>query len=497
MTISQEIWQISHALSEQAAQGKRGGAVEERRRRWATLFAERYGVEGEECATLNSVGERHKLTRERVRQITSKVLQHSAAVNIPTPCLDQLREQIEKHTPAPIESINDALRSLLGPKLSVRDAQRFASEVLGRKVANLIASPFQPLTASKRVAIAPKDSDDQRTQARAVRSCALKMIRSTGAAQIHFLAGMAGEYLDQALDTRLVTRWCTMTPNFEWLDQSAGWFWLGPTTENRLFTVVRKQLAATGGGRLDISDVHAGMNSSVRNLYRAGEKETNLVEAPAAVLARALARTPWLKIVQHNDVMLAPGQPVPDALSSVESAIIEFLRTNNGVAWKHEIARHVVDHKIATQMGIAMALMKSPVVTKLGHGLYTVRGTTISPVGLSEAHRRGRSGSNASAELLPDGNTYRWSVRITEGSLRNRHRVHLPVALATVIPPGTYRMEEQGSEIRVVIPEDVTNAYVGGLAGALIKQGYKASETISLLIDIEQKTVRRDQPPLS
>jgi hypothetical protein len=487
MTITQEIWLVSTELASRASQSRYALATN-RAERWARIFAERYGVEGEEVSSLKGVGDRHDLTRERVRQITSKVLAHATSLSVPTPCLDQLGPAIARHTPAKVEELNEKLRDLLGPLLSVRDAQRFAAEVMGKKVAHLVPSPFKQGPSRPQIAV-DAESPILRVQIRRVRSCALKMIRTAGAAQIHFVTGSASAELEQPLSAQEVQRWCVAAPGFEWLDEKTGWFWLGPDHENRLFSVVKKQLVAARG-RLDISEVHAGMSVSNRLIYKENRESNNFIEAPAIILAEVFSRLSWVKLIQHNDVLLVGEIEEKEVLSDVERAIVELIRSRHNVVSKAEIDQHIAALALAGPMGVAMGLSRSPIFTKLGRGLYAIRGTTIDPQGLANALQRvGGDSRGTVITAYHDDGTLLWPVRISESAYKHRPRVHVPAMLAKSIEPGAYQLLKPRGNVRIHIPEDLSNAYARGIMGPLVRAGFLPGQTVNLLLDPAKKTL--------
>lgn len=112
--------------------------VEQRR---ADIFSIRYGVDGEASSTLQAIGDRYGLTKERIRQIVQKMVNRSTELRLKTTHIDRLHAAVGPILPAPVGVIDTEVRDILGESLSIVSADRFCREILGRKVAALTNKP--------------------------------------------------------------------------------------------------------------------------------------------------------------------------------------------------------------------------------------------------------------------------------------------------------------------------------------------------------------------
>lgn len=103
----------------------------------ATLFASRYGVNGPNNVTLQSCGDIYGLTRERVRQIIKLMKSQAHCATIVAPIIATLKELVENTSITSVSELESTQRALLGKRLSLTDAKRFAVEILGTRFPRL------------------------------------------------------------------------------------------------------------------------------------------------------------------------------------------------------------------------------------------------------------------------------------------------------------------------------------------------------------------------
>ena len=137
-TVSDEIVAIGEVLS---------GLVSspEKRARDAALFAQRYGVDGPDEISLQSIGLRWGLTKEGVRRTIARMLTRGAAhrVSFRAEQFLRLAEEIQALGECAPGHLDASLRHRLGTALSLADAQRFSKEILGRRLP-LLQPLFEP-----------------------------------------------------------------------------------------------------------------------------------------------------------------------------------------------------------------------------------------------------------------------------------------------------------------------------------------------------------------
>lgn len=457
---------------------------------WANIFSARYGVNGEESSTLESIGQKIGLTRERVRQIVKKMTDRSLDLEIATPKLDRLKLEVANLAPASISEIDERLRDLLGQSLSVRSAQRFAAEILARNVAMIGNSPWRQKSMRPDMVMSG-DVSESNDFMRIVRSCALKMIRNTGAAQVHFVAGAVSEEMGKEVSARDVRTTCSLVKGFTWLVEEDDWFWFGDDYDNRLLSVTKKVLAAASR-RVDVEDIYAAIGRSQRGYYKSDDAKPYSIDAPVAVVLQALSRVSWINTVQKNDFVLAHGIAPNEVLSEVEFSIYELIQSKNGVTTKYNIDRHIESTLSVTPMAVAIALSRSPIFIQPGHGLYSIRGIDINPNGLFDAIQSARgpeSKQNATFLHYTDNGFHKWEFVFTEYQQKT-HILGVPASLARFMKEGEYIVDGWRDPVTYVDRGKDKGKFIRSLVRKIMLQGIKVGDTGILYVNPKTRCMR-------
>ncbi|WP_196806465.1 helix-turn-helix domain-containing protein [Methylobacter luteus] len=257
--------------------------------RFAEMFALRYGVAGEEISTLKAVGDVFALTRERVRQIVDAMLERLQFHKFETPIIDKLFSSILTCLPATLADIDQHYRDQLGESLSVESLSRFSREVLGKGGFQITENPGGISRTWEKVVINPATHNEAKI--RAIREAALDMIRSSGGAQVHWVAGCASELSREMVTVQDVLQTCRMITGFNWLVEEDGWFWLGESmpADNRVLTQSKKMLAVAGR-RLDTEDIQQGLSRARRYYYDPNRSRPIMIEPPLTVVKSILSQ---------------------------------------------------------------------------------------------------------------------------------------------------------------------------------------------------------------
>lgn len=109
-------------------------ALSKTEKSYATMFANRYGARGRAYITFQASGDIYDLTRERVRQVIKLMKSRSNGPVFVLPNLNRLKKITSTVSANSIAQIEKSHRALLGPKLRLADADRFAQDVLGYRL---------------------------------------------------------------------------------------------------------------------------------------------------------------------------------------------------------------------------------------------------------------------------------------------------------------------------------------------------------------------------
>ena len=425
-------WIARHAISKRTTAYD---ALLPREQRFVDIFCIRYGVDGEDQTTLQVIGDRYGLTRERIRQIVQTMTDRAAGLQLKTPFLDQLAQDVRPLLPSPVARLDDALRPLLGRALSILSAARFATELLGRSVVTLTNTPGDMAAPWETVAIDPRAHDPE--VVRAVRDVAIRMIRSCGAAHLLFVAGAAGEELGKGVAPADALKACQVVSGFEWLIEQHSWFWFGPDNENRMLTVARKILAVADR-RVDVEEIQGGMTRQRRSYYEPGRAQPYIIEVSHGVMVAALRRTPWVRNLQHDDFVLEGSVQPEEVLSEVELAAYRLLKANGGIAARRTLHKNIVDTGVTSKMGLQMCLNQSPIFIHLDRGIFSLRGARLAPESLAAASAEVGSEAQKHSKVLslPDEHGCVSFRLILTPYIKKSAFISVPAGIARVLEEG-------------------------------------------------------------
>lgn len=456
--------------------------------RLADIFALRYGVDGEEHTTLQAVGDRYGLTRERIRQIVEKMVERTARMQLITPNIDRLAEEVRPLLPATVDAVDAQLRERLGERLSIESVSRFCREILGRNIVALTDRPADMAYIWSPTIIDPVTHDVDRI--RAAREAALRLIRSCGAAQVMFVAGAASEITGTGITPSEVLRDCRMVPGFEWLSERDGWFWFGEGNENRLVTIALKVLAVAGR-RVDAEEILAGFIRSRRGYYPPEKLRPYLIEPPLQVVVEVLRRVKGLKNIQSDDFLLDKPVPVETVLSDAELAVYNVMRDNGNIVSRHTLIAELVKAGKVKPMALHVSLNSSPIYRQLDRGVFALRAAALNPTSLRNAQKTVGGEANKSARISErdkDG-YYHLVFELTEYMVRTRFW-EVPRALADLITEDGH-LSLQGSEQPVVLAHLPSGSCrLKQFVSKLLQRGFVAGDLIDLAVNPRERLIR-------
>ena len=455
--------------------------------RHAEVFALRYGVEGEAMTTLQAIGDRYAITRERIRQIVAKMTNRIPEVSLLLPSLDRLRAEMKPLLPAPIEKLDAHFRALLGEQLSIESADRFSREVLGKSLVSITDSPWDGAARWSRTAVDTESHDAVRV--RAIRDASMKMIRNCGAAQTYFVAGAVSEALGAAVAVSEMIRSAQLVPGFEWIIEADGWFWYGPQTENRLLTVTEKVLASTSS-RVDVELIMGALLRSRRANYEPEKSPPYNIAPTMAVVAGVLRRTPWIKTVQSDDFLIDLSPLAEDVLSPTELAIRALMAERGNTASRHTLTQQLVDTGIVQGVTLGVTLDGSPIFEQIDRGVFALRGAPIDPAhfALEKESVGGLAARRTPIQPKDEEGFIAFDFQLSDYMIHSRF-FSAPKALAHKIPIGNYSLA--GSENEIAFAKLKAGDYrFRRLIGALHRMGFEKGDWVRMRIHPDLRHVQ-------
>lgn len=312
--------------------------------RQARVVARRLGWDGHGQTTLAAAGGAEGYTRERVRQLESRLRRHLARGATPLPLTEAALGVVRAAAPSPRP---DIAQTLFERGLSARPfdpAGVITAAELGGLSVDVLA--LNGLVVRRDGAAVPEQA----------MSLARALVARNGATSVSELTRLAGGRLPAASLRRLLEHSGEVT----WLDQRREWL-VVPAKSSRAGTGLRKMLSIARS--LSLADVDEGLRRSARP-----------VVLPRSIL-RAMCETfDWIAVDRRSDAVTAtvPLDPAR-TLSPLERELVRIFRTDGPVL---AFARAV---QLASDAGInptsaGLYLTRTPVLQTVARGRYAVRG---------------------------------------------------------------------------------------------------------------------------
>lgn len=406
------------------------------RRRVVDILCARYGCYGEEESTLQAVGNRFDLTRERIRQLQAKITDR-AAFSRPSPGLiADLRERIQVLAllPSTVDELQASLEDLLGESQSLEGVSRFSREVLGYSPGFTIC-PRDTKTVDRRVVSSGDQQESISRSAKHVRKAVLHMTGACGAAQIDVVRGFAASNGGELLSDQAIASTVSNITGFRWLDERTGWFWLATHPgDNAVLTAVRK-IMTVSERRLDIEELYPAILRFLRKRYSDREPYLRTL-MPPWVLTELLKQTDWLNTVQKEYFELRDPDTLArlrKELSRTELFALDLLDGLGNVASRMELRKAYRKVMTGGEMALHVMLDRSPILYRSERSVFALVGREIDVNGLKRARRNifQQSRKLLDVDHLSAADTT-FTIQLTAGTIRN-HYIRMPIQLARLM----------------------------------------------------------------
>ena len=326
------------------------------------------GFDGAGGCTLEEAGTASGVTRERVRQLIQKLSRHvQGRGHIYLPTLDRALALIASKAPSPAQVIEEALKTegvVCGPfrvEGVIEAAALFGREstftVEGRDAARLV------------IRIGQEEIDN------VVVSVGRRLTEHWGLGRIADVASTATERTGHPVPNDVVTAVLVAQPDFEWLDEAGGWFWLTTVTRNRVVNQIRKMLSAYPS--VSIQELRHGVSRPHRMQGFA---------PPSRVLSEICRRLPEC-VVDNSMIHRAEALAEDEDLSPTEIIFARILRALGGVAHRLDIEEACLAAGVSRPM-VWRILSHASWIAKYAVGVYGFRGFDAKPELVSSLIRK-------------------------------------------------------------------------------------------------------------
>jgi len=333
----------------------------------ATIAIMYFGWNGEYGTTLQQIADVVGLTRERVRQICTRIATRMSSRQLAAPRLEAAIREVESLCPRPAEDIERQLQKLGIARTPFRlEGLLNAARILGCRVAFGIIR-----VRGQRMAI----RGDEARRIREVIRCSEAAVRSRGTATVREIAMLASEVTSEEVSEDLVTVALECVESLQWLDNDKVWFTVRHVRKNRVVSRIRKILSVSP--EIHVSELRRGV---------ARHRVMDGYAPPSRVLLEMCSKLDWC-IVDGDTVRLSTPGTWAFAIRGVERQIAEILRHHGGVMHRNELDAACADAGI-TSATTQMHLSNSPILDRLAVGIYALRGERIDTTAVERIKRK-------------------------------------------------------------------------------------------------------------
>ncbi|MHC4177772.1 MAG: sigma factor-like helix-turn-helix DNA-binding protein [Planctomycetota bacterium] len=432
------------------------------------IVAEYYGWDGRRGRTLEELGRKHGLSRERIRQVCARAIKHSRGTAVFAPVLDRALALLVKRLP---RALDDLQAEFDAAGLSARripvESVRQAGEFLSRSREFVIVD-----VAQSRLAVHPKQAETLRTILETTRH----IVGNYGVARITDLMAELTARTSQKIDPAFVRETLRTQRGCRWLDKSRSWFRLDTQPQYGLSNTIDKVLAVVG--RIEI----AGLRAAVGRYRRSGRKPP-----PPKILLEFCRQMPDTR-VRRGVVISGRGRDWRKILTGVERCMVEVLK-EHGPVMERAAFEELCIRKGMNRFSFNAILMSSPVVAQYGRSVYGLPGLKIDRKTVREL--AGRKPETAPKRVLKafgrttDGKFY-LAYRLSQAAISGGV-VTVPAAMKRHLRGKFTLRTDQGHDVGTVVAK---RGCGWGLGPALRQGNAQQGDHMLLMFDAPKRQAR-------
>lgn len=337
-----------------------------------SLLIALYGFDGTEPKTLEAVGQKFGLTRERVRQLGDRAKNRLVAKWHDVPRLTAAIGCIRDISPAGQETIANELQAR-----GITRGLFYADAVLEAAALVDCSCDIERMSVGEDILFSA-------TQSRLlIHRCIQNFRKATsasGCTSVERLALQAGLPITAAPQIRRILESLSET---EWLDDQKTWAMSSRPTRNRLLNYCEKVFAAAR--KVELGELRRSLSRPHRSV----------AVPPAEVLAELLE----IKDLAHRegDFMAVAQERLSSKLSGIEEVLLEGFQRLGSPLSREELESYCIDQRGLNPTSFYIYLAYTPIITKLMPGVYALVGAEVSP-GSAEQVRAARIAAREATE---------------------------------------------------------------------------------------------------
>jgi len=432
------------------------------------IVAEYYGWDGQGGRTLEQLGNKYRLSRERIRQVCVRAIKRSRDTRVFAPVLDRAIEFLSQRFPKALDCLQAEFDAtgLSACRLSVGAVQQ-AAKFLSRQV------PFVIVDVGRgRLAVEPKFARLPRLIVRAARQA----VANYGAGTTGDVAAELAAHSVKSVGRALICETLQTISDFHWLDAQRTWFRLDSLPQYGLPNIVEKVLSVTG--RIEAARLRAAIGR-----YRRSSRQL----PPARVLLEFCRQMPGTRI-EKSTIISDPPRDWRKTLAGVERNMVQVLK-KHGPVMERNAFEELCTRSGMNRFSFNAIVMCSPVVAQYGRSVYGLLGAKVERKTI-EALLARKPGALPARVLKGFGQTkegatwlaYRLSKAAISGGV-----VTVPAALKRKLRGRFTLRTPEGRHVGTL----VTKSGCGwGLGPALRGSKAREGDHMLLVIDTERREAR-------
>jgi hypothetical protein len=320
------------------------------------IVAEYYGWDGQGGHTLEDLGHKYGLSRERIRQVCVRAIKRNRGAKVFAPVLDRALAFIAQRIPCTADGLKTEFDAagFSACRLSLEEIRQ-AARFLNRQ------PQFDIVPVGDAALVVAPDSV---SLPRTIIQAAKREVLSYGATTIREVAREVLSQADRKVDPPLILETLRTLPDFQWLDEPRGWFQLDSLPQYGLPNMIDKILSVTE--RIDVGRLRAAVTR-----YR----RTGRNVPPAGVLLEFCRRLPGTR-VEGTTVIADPPRDWRKVLAGVEAGMVQVLKEHGPVLERGEFEERCIAGGM-NRFSFNAIVMCSPVVQQYGRSVYGLLGSRV------------------------------------------------------------------------------------------------------------------------
>jgi hypothetical protein len=316
------------------------------------------GWGGRGVKTLQAVGNEFQITRERVRQVTSKFIGNIRQVQVYAPTLKRTIFHINMHITA---AMNDAQTDLcqkgITKSLFCLDGVVNAARLLG------VSAPFV-IEEHNGIQMAVRHED--MGLSKFIVGLAKRRVSHAGLGKVGDLCDLVQNERGTSIEGSAVARILQSLASLHWLDERKEWFLLDNTRRNHLVGLVAKVLSVAPS--IHVNEMRAAIAGDLRGMGFAPPK--NVVLEFCRIACRCK--------VEGDTIVAKFPPPVAEVLSKAEQIAYSILAEYGPLLHRSDFERKCIERGMNAST-FSVYLGRAPIIARYGPGVYGLRGAHVVP----------------------------------------------------------------------------------------------------------------------